>query len=347
MTIRVAAIEVSHWHALYDAAYLRQIHQMPDVQLAGLQDPDPNVAAWTAAQLGGGVAVFTDYREMLRAVKPDFVIALGRHSAMAEVGHHLLDEGLPFLMEKPMGFDAREVLALAEKTRAKGGFAAVPMPQRNSAFVRKARGMIDEGRFGPLSHIYMRMNRFSSARYVAWNSAWMLDPSQSNGGALRNLGAHGFDAFLHLTGEDAEITGAQISRRALGTSVDDYASVLIRSKSGVLGTLEVGNAYPRRTAEGGPYKGPSRDKFLDGADGEWKVSGRDALLMSKDGALRLVTSDDEETAPSTPTTNPSYEVIAEALRRWKSGDRPEVDVYDCYRAVKLIDEAYGVAELHG
>jgi hypothetical protein len=25
MTIRVAAIEVSHWHALHDAAYLREV----------------------------------------------------------------------------------------------------------------------------------------------------------------------------------------------------------------------------------------------------------------------------------------------------------------------------------
>ena len=33
MTIRVAAIEVSHWHALHDAAYLRHLVAMPDVEL--------------------------------------------------------------------------------------------------------------------------------------------------------------------------------------------------------------------------------------------------------------------------------------------------------------------------
>ena len=33
MTIRVAAIEVSHWHALNDAAYLRHLVAMPDVEL--------------------------------------------------------------------------------------------------------------------------------------------------------------------------------------------------------------------------------------------------------------------------------------------------------------------------
>ena len=33
MTTRVAAIEVSHWHALNDAAYLRHLVAMPDVEL--------------------------------------------------------------------------------------------------------------------------------------------------------------------------------------------------------------------------------------------------------------------------------------------------------------------------
>jgi hypothetical protein len=36
MTIRVAAIEVSHWHALHDAAYLRHLVAMPDVELVAL-----------------------------------------------------------------------------------------------------------------------------------------------------------------------------------------------------------------------------------------------------------------------------------------------------------------------
>ena len=41
MTIRVAAIEVSHWHSLYDAAYLRHLVAMPDVDLVAIQDLTP------------------------------------------------------------------------------------------------------------------------------------------------------------------------------------------------------------------------------------------------------------------------------------------------------------------
>ena len=57
--MRIAAIEVSHWHSLYDSAYLRHLTTMPDVQLVGVQDPIAEVAAQRAAALGGP-PVFTD-----------------------------------------------------------------------------------------------------------------------------------------------------------------------------------------------------------------------------------------------------------------------------------------------
>ena len=95
------------------------------------------VAAKRAAALGNP-PIFTDYRQMLAATRPDFVIALGRPSGMAEVAHYLLDLGYPFLMEKPMGVNAEQVRHVAEKAAAKDGFAAVPLAQRYQPFVARA-----------------------------------------------------------------------------------------------------------------------------------------------------------------------------------------------------------------
>ena len=74
MTIRVAAIGVSHWHALHDAAYLRHLVAMPDVELAAVQDTDAGLVAKRAAEVGNP-ATFTDYRQMLTSVRPDFAAA--------------------------------------------------------------------------------------------------------------------------------------------------------------------------------------------------------------------------------------------------------------------------------
>jgi predicted dehydrogenase len=49
MSMRIAVSGVSHWHALYDTAYLRRLARMPDAQLVGLHDADPQIAAQRSA----------------------------------------------------------------------------------------------------------------------------------------------------------------------------------------------------------------------------------------------------------------------------------------------------------
>jgi predicted dehydrogenase len=324
--IRVAAIEVSHWHSLHDAAYLRLLAEMDDVRLVGLHDPSEAVAAERAAVLGG-LPVFTDYRVMLDKTRPDFVLALGQHSRMAETAHFLLDTGYPFMMEKPMGVSAAEVQGVADKAAARRAFVAVPLSQRYQPFVARARQMLAEGKFGPLSHLYFRLNRPTSARYPAWKSPWMLDPALAGGGCLRNLGAHCLDLFLLLTGEDARVVAAQLSARVHAQAVEDYASVLLQSTSGVLGTVEVGNTVP-----------------YAGSDGEWKIAGRDAILITyHDGALRVITATGEERVALAPA--PLYrECVRDILDCWRRGVPPPVSVHDLLRVVRLIDEAYALAE---
>src|SRR5262249_36553260 len=292
---RVAAIGVGHWHSLYDSAYLRHLAGIPDMRLVALHDPSATIAAQRAAELGGP-PVYTDYRRMLTGARPAFVIAPGRHSSMAETALYLLDQGYPFLMEKPMGIDASEVRRVADRAAAKNAFVAVPLGQRYQPFVARARALLAEARFGPLSHIYFRLNRPTSARYVAWDAPWMLDPRNAGGGCLRNLGPHAVDLFLFLTREDARVTGAHISSQALGQAVEGYASVLLRSRSGVLGTIEVGNTFPRL-----------------GTDGESKIAWRDAILILKDDTLRLTTAAGEETTSGAPSEPIALTALRDAL----------------------------------
>jgi predicted dehydrogenase len=322
MAIRVAAIAVSHWHALNDAAYLRHLLAMADVELVGIADDDAGIVARRAAEVGNP-PTFTDYNDMLTTLRPDFVIALGRHRQMAAIAHDLIDAGYPFLMEKPMGISAAEVEAVADKAARRNAFIAVPLAQRYGAFAARARELIAAKAFGPLSHIYVRINRPGPARYPAWDCAWMLDPAEAGGGALRNLGPHGFDMFLHLTGEAAEVTGAQLSRRAHDVAVEDYASVMLRSASGILGTIEVGNGFPR-----------------DGTDGEWKLAGRDAILTMKDGVVKLATAAGDKILPGSDMTSPYFAALRDALDHWRKGMPAPIGVQDCLRAVRLIDQAY-------
>jgi predicted dehydrogenase len=324
--LRVAAIEVGHWHSLHDAAYLRILAATPGVELVGLHDPSPEVVARRAAAVGGP-PVFTDHVRMLETTTPDFVVALGPHARMARTALDLIERGVAFMMEKPMGLDATEVEAIATRAAARNAFVAVPLPQRYSPFVARVRAMQAEGRFGPLSHVYLRLNRPTSARYPAWDSPWMLDPALAGGGCLRNLGSHCFDLFRLVTGEEAAVTAAQLSARALGQPVEDYASVQLRTAGGVLGTIELGNTVP-----------------YAGSDGEFKVAGRDAILVSyHDDTLRVVTTDGEELT-SAPPAAPLYPTaVRDILDHWRRGAPPPVSVHDLLPVVRLIDQAYARA----
>jgi predicted dehydrogenase len=325
MTIRVAAVEVSHWHALNDAAYLRHLIAMKDVELVGLQDSDLGLVARRASEVGNP-PTFTDYHAMLEKLRPDFVVALGRHSQMAAIANDLIDAGYPFLMEKPMGISAAQVEAVAANAKKRNAFVAVPLAQRYACFAARAREFLAANAFGPLSHFYVRVNRPAPPRYAAWDCPWMMDPKEAGGGALRNLGPHGLDMFLHLTGEDAYVTGAQFSSRAHGNAVEDYASVMLRSATGILGTVEVGNTFPR-----------------DGTDGEWKLAGRDAILTMKDGVVKLATKEGDKILPGVDLTAPYFATVRDALDHWKDGKAPPISVHDCLRVVRLIDQAYALA----
>ena len=322
MTIRVAAIGVCHWHSLYDSAYLRHLAAMEDVEIVGVHDEQPEIAVHRAFEIGSSAPTFTCYPAMLDEVEPDFVLALGRHDTMAQTAHHLLDRGVPFIMEKPMSFNARELLGVVEKAESTGGFAAVPLSVRDTPFFTHAKRLLDEGAYGPICHLYQRLNRPTSDRYAAWGSHWMLDPATANGGCLRNLGAHGLDAFVHLTGEgeEIEVTGAQLSWSTYGKPIEDYASVLVRSKSGVLGTIEVGNGFPR-----------------NGTDANLKIAFQRAILRTEGDRIVLETPD----GPSdTPADDDAPSVLRRSLEAAVRGDPPPVSVADCYRAVRLIDQAY-------
>src|SRR5262249_10395470 len=105
--------------------------------------------------------------------------------------------------------------------------------------------------------------------------------------------------------------------------VEDYATVMLRSASGILGTVEVGNGFPR-----------------DGTDGEWKIAGRDAILTMKDGIMKLATAAGDETLPGAGVTAPYFPAGRDALDHRRGGAPPPISVNDCVRAVRLIDQAY-------
>ncbi|MCY3800556.1 MAG: Gfo/Idh/MocA family oxidoreductase [Chloroflexi bacterium] len=320
--IRVAVVGVGHWHAVIDARYVDHLLDL-GTQLVAMSDPDPAIGE-SRSNLFEAPS-YTDFREMLAETEPDFVVALGKHSDMAETGGYLVDTGYPFMMEKPMAMSAEELRPVVERAEAKGAFIAVPYAIRRSQFARRATEMVKRGEFGAISHTQFRMIRPTPQRYIDCGSEWMLGSEHSGGGCLRNLGGHAFDIFRSIAGPEVEVVAAEMSSVVHGLPVEDYAIVTLRAGD-VIGTVEAGCNYP-----------------VDGTDGEWRIAGSEAhLIWSGDELIETRVGKDPVVTP-VDESGAYRDAVREILSAWKEGRPPLATARDCLLADELIDASYKMA----
>jgi predicted dehydrogenase len=325
MALRIVVLGAGHWHGAFDAAYLRLFARMPAVEVVGVHDDKPAVAADRARIVGA--TAYTDARQMIETEQPDFALSLGTHATMPALHRLCLDYRLPFMTEKPMGRHADEVRPVVERIEREGLYVAVALPNRLGSIYARAKAMLAEGAFGTPVYLHFRIIRPTLNRYPQYDSPWMLDPAISGGGCLRNLGPHPFDVFLSLTGEAAEVTAATISFRGHDAAIEDYAAVTLRSASGIVGTLETGYTYP-----------------TEGTDMELRIAGSEAILrFDRAGAIIARATGEEELATSAEALAGYDALLSETIERFRRGDPPIATPRDCLRAVELIDAAYRLA----
>jgi predicted dehydrogenase len=325
---RVAVIGVGHYHAFSPPNYLR-ILQTEKTDIVGVHDPDAAIAAKYAAQVGS--TPFTDYRSLVEKTKPEFVVALGHHAAMPAAFRYLVEAGVPFLMEKPWGVDDRTVRQLADLAESKRAWVAVPMPFRYSWWAETAKRMRERGELGAISHVLFRFNQPGVQRYIDSGSAWILTKAEAGGGALLNLGIHGFDVIRYITGEEPRVVAAVTSHATQRREVEDYAHVTLRTPSGIICLNEASYTYP-----------------TSGSDQERKLAAERAVLTAVtaggEGVQVVAAGRPVETLRAPDGYLAGWPgAVNDCLERIARGDPPAVTARDCARAVSLTFDAYRMA----
>jgi len=238
---RVAVIGSGHYHATAAPGYLKILQDL-DLEIVGVHDFDPALAKSRADRVNG--TPYFDYRDMCEKTKPDFVLSLCRHDKMSEPIRYLINAGVPFMAEKPWGTDPAVVNELAELAETKKAWATFPAPMRYSQWAQTCRDMVQNNELGPISHIIVRFNQPGVQRYIDEDSAWMLSKKEAGGGALINLGIHGFDLCAYITGEEPKVVAASTSHGLFNLGIEDYAFVTLRTPSGIVFINEAGYTYP-------------------------------------------------------------------------------------------------------
>jgi len=318
--MKLCFLGVGHWHATMhgDAA------RAAGAEIACAWDPAPEAAAGFAETFGCPVA--PSLQVALEGA--DLAVVMGRPFEIVERGLEVIDAGLPLLLEKPLGISADAADALIAAAQRKGVFAAMALPH-GMAMLAALHDLDAAGRRGPVSHSHFRLINGPPQRYVDDGVAWVLDAKIGGGGALRNLGIHGINAFLMLAaGQEVEITSASFGRPLHGTEVEDYAAIVLRAADGMLGLVEAGYTFASM----------KRGLF------EWRVSTGNATLSDFGDRLALSTLDDEGQTdlPATPIARRYHDVMTDTLQRLAAGRPPAVSLTDARRAMAIIDRCYAL-----
>ena len=194
------------------------------------------------------VAVYRDYREMLRKEKPDICAIATESGYHAEIAIACFRAGAHVICEKPMALSMSDADAMITASRQAGKKLAVCFQNRFNAPVQRTRAALEAGRCGKILHgmIQVRWNRDEEYYHQApWRGTWELD-----GGTLMNQCTHGIDLLQWMMGEDAVRVQAATRRFMRPIEAEDFGAAIVEFQSGAVGIIE-GSAdiYPKNLEE--------------------------------------------------------------------------------------------------
>jgi UDP-N-acetylglucosamine 3-dehydrogenase len=200
-----------------------------------------------AAEVGEkyGAKAYTDYKELLKSGEVDAVSVCTPNYLHAPISIAALEAGLHVLCEKPMATskeEAKNMIAAAEKSGKK------LMIAHNQRFVpshQKARQLIASGEIGK---IYSFRTAFGHGGPEGWSvegkEGWFFQKEKAFVGAMGDLGVHKTDLIRYILGEEITEVGAFVETSAKDfASVDDNAVCVLKTESGIIGTLAASWAY--------------------------------------------------------------------------------------------------------
>ena len=217
--------------------HIERLLNHPDAHLAALVDISEGSITRTRERHGGPLAdtpVFSDYREMLREIKPDAVVICTPHTLHFAQSMDALDAGAHVLCEKPMVTTVADAHALRTKVDETGRVLALAYQRHTESKFRYIRNAIASGEYGAVQMV-AALQQQDWKRNTA--GTWRHDPLLSGGGQINDSGSHLLDIVLWTTGLAPARVSAFMDNK--GTPVDINSAVAVQFEGGAQGTFTV------------------------------------------------------------------------------------------------------------
>lgn len=192
-----------------------------------------------------GAQSFTDYQDLLTDDRIDVISVCLPNNLHAPVTIAALKAGKHVLCEKPMATSRAEAEAMIAASEASGKKLMIGHNQRFVASHEKAKALIASGDIG---RVYSFRTAFGHGGPEGWSidgrDSWFFEKDQAFIGAMGDLGVHKTDLIRFLLGEEiAEVGGFVETNAKADTDVDDNAVCILKTETGIIGTLAASWAY--------------------------------------------------------------------------------------------------------
>jgi predicted dehydrogenase len=243
MTIRIVGINFDHFHM---GDLLRQVHDHPGAEIAGICDADPTRMAGAIANFNiPPDRVFVDVNACLSATNADLAIlcpATADHGTYVEM---VAPHGIDILVEKPFAATISEARRMIAAQAATGRRLAINWPLAWYPSHVTAKRLVDEGAMGQLIEVhYYDGNRgplYHRADKVEVTpeevearkpSSWFYKRAAGGGSLLDYLGYGTTLGSWFLNGEEPlEVTG--VVDETPGLEVDQHSITVCRYARGL------------------------------------------------------------------------------------------------------------------
>ena len=281
------------------AIHLGAYANMPDVEVVGVADGLPEIAAAGAAVVGA--SAYPSYEDLVSAEEVDLVDVCLPTSYHRDLALKAARDGKHVILEKPIARsleDAEEIIAAfaGGSQRLFVGHVVRFFPE----YVR-IKEMIDAGELGTVG--VARTSR-RSPFLTGWND-WYADWRMS-GGVLLDLFIHDFDFLRWALGEVERV----YARSVLGHEYNrlDYALVTLRFEGGAIAHLEGQWGFPgpfnysievagSRAMVAADSTGPAPVRFLGGTKDTGEspdvIVGKSPFQTELEHFIRCAATDDE------------------------------------------------------
>lgn len=276
-----------------------------------------------------GVPVYTDIDRALSEIHPDLVINVTPPNAHTDLNIRLMELGYPVICEKPAAGSPEDADRMERYYLEHGGFLAIMDDYRYSPVFRKAKEVLNSGKYGPIHTVNTNFRHYHPD-YSRFYHGRLSQP------LLLDVSIHHLDVCRYLTGAEPETTYCETFGAPYAWYGSRPANAVIHSHmtNGVFFTY-----FGTLAAHAGTTVW-NADWEIECDKGTLKISGnRLYVYEDHEGDAREIEFEDAGNASREP-------MLRSILSAFTAGDKCESDFTDNIRTYRWLSAAIESSERH-